>query len=510
MTPQFRHRRRAEEFAALVDAPVGVASAGDQGRLLAVVAELREQGGLAVGATPKPAFSTDLRARLLAEASETSETSRVPQALLPVPDRPRTVRQRRLVAAATATIVLGGTAGMASAAQGALPGEALYPVKRGIEQVQVGLAGSSLERGRQLLEQASTRLEEVQGLLDSGPVMRATQIPHTLQDFSRQAGEGADLLLRSYRDTGNPGTVATVRAFAKQQLQTLTGIAGVTPPKAHQDLVVAATTLGSIDGDARGVCEDCTDIPALQVPAPLTTPAVDPEVHPTGAGEVTTPDVTGAPPARAGDDLGIDLIDLAPPSAAPPLDLAVPRIPALEPPTSDGATTPVPAPSTGGTTTGGTPTGGTTIGGGTTGGSTTGEATTGGTATGGSSPGDPLGGTTTTDPAPSDAPPSSPAPDDHPAPSEPPSAAPTDKDPTGTAAPTQGPSPDESTGAPVTPDASVPTPSVPAPSSAGTPNPDPTQGQQPPEQTPTDAASAVGGGAIQSPSEGPSSAPPVQ
>src|SRR3954468_10383603 len=120
MTPQFRHRRRAEEFAALVDAPVRVASAGDQGRLLAVVAELREQGGLAVGATPRPAFSTALRARLLAEASE---TSRVPQAPLTVPDRPRTVRQRRLVAAATATIVLGGTAGMASAAQGALPGE---------------------------------------------------------------------------------------------------------------------------------------------------------------------------------------------------------------------------------------------------------------------------------------------------------------------------------------------------------------------------------------------------
>src|SRR3954451_2740701 len=123
---------------------------------------------------------------------------------------------------------------MASAAEGALPGEALYPVKRGLEQAQLGLAGSALARGRHLLEDASTRLDEVQGLLDSGPVTRATQIPHTLQDFSRQAGQGADLMLRSYRDTGNPRTVATVRTFAAHQLQTLSGIAGVTPSKAHE------------------------------------------------------------------------------------------------------------------------------------------------------------------------------------------------------------------------------------------------------------------------------------
>ena len=36
---------------------------------------------------------------------------------------------------------MGGTAGMASAAQESLPGQALYPVKRGLEKAAVTLSG---------------------------------------------------------------------------------------------------------------------------------------------------------------------------------------------------------------------------------------------------------------------------------------------------------------------------------------------------------------------------------
>ena len=58
----------------------------------------------------------------------------------PSPVRTRGKRERRLVAVASAAVLLGGTAGMATAAQNALPGEALYPIKRGIEKAEAGLS----------------------------------------------------------------------------------------------------------------------------------------------------------------------------------------------------------------------------------------------------------------------------------------------------------------------------------------------------------------------------------
>jgi Domain of unknown function (DUF5667) len=328
MSPVFRPRRRAEEFAALVErsaapgTPVEVGAGMEQARLLELVAGLRARSE--AGPTPRPAFTAGLRDRLMAEAV----TGLPGQETAPlVPDHPRSGRERRLVAAATVSIVLGGTAGMASAAEGALPGQALYPVKRGIEQAQVDLADSAFARGRRLLQNASTRLDEVQGLLQSGPVTRATEIPHTLQDFSQQAGEGADLMLRSYRTTGNPETVATVRQFAATQLHTLKHFASVTPPKAHRDLLVAATTLGAIDGSARVACDDCANIPPLEVPVTLKDHSAEATaVHLTGATSDTTTVVSDVPPEAPGGDpaRGIALIGLAPPPGLPPVDTALP------------------------------------------------------------------------------------------------------------------------------------------------------------------------------------------
>ncbi|MDX6299148.1 MAG: hypothetical protein QOF53_362 [Nocardioidaceae bacterium] len=328
MSPVFRSRRRAEEFAALVErsaapgTPVEVGVGMEQARLLELVAGLRARSE--AEPTPRPAFTAGLRDRLMAEAA----TGLVRHETAPlVPDHPRSGRERRLVAAATVSIVLGGTAGMASAAEGALPGQALYPLKRGIEQAQVDLAGSAFARGRQLLQNASTRLDEVQGLLQSGPVTRATEIPHTLQDFSQQAGEGADLMLRSYRITGNPKAVATVRQFAASQLHTLKHFASDTPPKAHRDLVFAATTLGAIDGNARVACDDCADIAPLHVPLTLKHHGSEPTaLQLTGATSDTPAVVADVPPEAPGGDPArvIALIGLAPPLGLPPVDTALP------------------------------------------------------------------------------------------------------------------------------------------------------------------------------------------
>ncbi len=275
MIALIRSRQRAEEFAALVDdtrAPLrpvsnesaASASARELDRLVGVVAVMRREASADEAARPQPAFAADLRERLMAEAVEVLTPQ---QAALVLPPRTRGTRERRLVAAATAAVLLGGTAGIASAAQGSLPGEALYPIKRGIEDARVGLATSPGAEGRQLLAHATDRLAEVQGLVAAGPGAGTSQIPATLGEFSSEARRGADLMLTSYADDHDPRTIAALRAFAARDQDTLTALADTAPPEAQPALGEALTVLSAIDARASQACDSCSSLPPLTVPA---------------------------------------------------------------------------------------------------------------------------------------------------------------------------------------------------------------------------------------------------
>src|SRR4051794_30279941 len=136
MTPFLSARKRVEEFADVVDAVLATAS-GAAARppttlepLLDVVVALRS---VPVPA-PRPEFTALLRQRLLADAVTVlapGPGEAPSQTRLPPPGRSR--RPSRVVVAATAIVAVGGSAGVATAAQGALPGDALYPVKRALE-----------------------------------------------------------------------------------------------------------------------------------------------------------------------------------------------------------------------------------------------------------------------------------------------------------------------------------------------------------------------------------------
>jgi hypothetical protein len=232
-------------------------------RLVGVVTAMRREVTENEWATPREDFVLDLRERLMTEA----ESLLTPQkAALTLRPRTRGKRERRLVAVATAAVVFAGTAGMAAAAQHALPGQALYPIKRGIESAQVDLSTSPTSRGNQLLDQARDRLVEVQGLVAAGPATGTSQIPGTLDDFTEQARQGADLLLGSYSDTKDPQAVAHVREFAARDLTILEGLAQTAPPQAQAALSDAATALAAIDSRASEACPACSNLPALQVP----------------------------------------------------------------------------------------------------------------------------------------------------------------------------------------------------------------------------------------------------
>jgi Domain of unknown function (DUF5667) len=279
MTTLFRSRPRAEDFAARVDGTSSLRVAADPAteRLVGLTGLLRDHGRDDPDARPRDAFAAELRSRLVAEAA----TLLTPQnAGLALPSRRRTKRERRLVAVASAAVLIGGTAGMAAAAQHALPGEALYPVKRGIEKAQTGLSVSSEGRGRDLLDQASDRLGEAQGLVDQNSADGMPQVPHTLEAFTTQAQQGADLLLASYQSNRDPETIRAVRGFAARALLGIEALTATAPADARPGLRDAALALRDIDARASGLCDVCADLPALSLPEPfLASAEVDRAMH---------------------------------------------------------------------------------------------------------------------------------------------------------------------------------------------------------------------------------------
>ena len=265
MTPLFRSRQRAEDFAALVDgaSPLREAAGPATERLVGVAQLLRERGAADERAVPRDAFAADLRERLMAEAA----TVLTPQnAGLALPVRTRGKRERRLVAVASAAILIGGTAGVATAAQDSLPGEALYPLKRGIEKAELGLSMSSAGRGHDLLRQASDRLDEAQGLVDQSSATGTPRVPDTVAAFTRSARNGSDMLLASYAESRDPKTVAAVREFTAAALAQVSALNQSAPAEAQPGLRDAAIALRDIDAQASRLCDTCSDLPALSVP----------------------------------------------------------------------------------------------------------------------------------------------------------------------------------------------------------------------------------------------------
>ncbi len=258
MTSLFPARRRAEEFAALVDSD-------DRGGLATAYPDLEPVLGSLRSielVEPRQEFSDELRSLLVAQAHT---LLRPESAGLSLPVRPRTSRERRLVVVASAAVLIGGTASMAAAAQRALPGEALYPLKRGIESVESRLSSSDAGKGRDLLEQASGRLAEVRGLLADNPT--TPQVAATLSAFTTQAADGADLMFTSYQSTGDPATITAVRSFSATAIADLSAIADQVPNDAQDELADAAQMLHDIDQQAAVLCGACSDAAVVQVPA---------------------------------------------------------------------------------------------------------------------------------------------------------------------------------------------------------------------------------------------------
>lgn len=264
MTVPFSARRRAEEFDALLGGASSTShrpalTERDAARfadLLAVVDDLRA----IPGPEPRPEFTASLRARLMTEAdtvlAQQSATVRAEQARLVLPPRPRT-RDRRLATLLGGAALVGATTSMAVAAQTALPGDSLYPVKRVIEDARTQLASDDADRGALLLASARDRLDEVDGLTRSSSPVREAAVADTLVAFDEQATEAAEVLLGSYAESGDEQVVESLRDFTGTSMDRLSALEGDIPDSARDELVAAGRQVAAIDARAATACPTC-------------------------------------------------------------------------------------------------------------------------------------------------------------------------------------------------------------------------------------------------------------
>lgn len=281
MTAVFAGRRRAEQFAALLERPDAATTSTGQGELLELVAALR--------ATPpveaRPAFVRDLRAELLTAA----DTLLVPTPGPPVPDAQtarltlppaQRRRDRRVTALVGALALVGATTSMAVAAQDALPGEALYPVKRTIEDLRADLRVDDHAKGQLLLTDAATRLGEVSTLSRDQDQPDVLAVADTLDAFATQARAASALLLADYAEHAHESSVARLRDFDATSLRRLTQLEPVVPVEARAELMAAARALFEIDAAAQRTCPGCGGTGIHEIPgvfagvASGTAPAV--------------------------------------------------------------------------------------------------------------------------------------------------------------------------------------------------------------------------------------------
>lgn len=308
-------RKAAAEFARAVDAP-GRPTDGPPSPVgadvlrAATVAHRVRAAAPALTPTPDVDFRAALRTRLVAVASvqaataETSEKSRASEVSTAVPARTSRSAERRwaraggVAAGAMASVV--AVTGVAVASQASLPGDPFYGLKRTTEDVQLRLADGPQEQGRQHLDFASERLDEVRGLLLGRDALTGAagatsgsgstdseRMLAGMSDMDDDTTRGAALLDEAFDATGDRAVLEELAGFADRQgaelRELIAALPGDTTARAEQSLALLAGVTAQTE--------------ALLVQGPPTTPLTAP--LPLGPTPDTTAPNTTAPTTSA-------------------------------------------------------------------------------------------------------------------------------------------------------------------------------------------------------------------
>ncbi|OON78341.1 DUF5667 domain-containing protein [Streptomyces tsukubensis] len=151
--------------------------------------------------------------------------------------RPRTRLSKSIAAGGlTVGVAAGAFGGVAAASSDALPGDSLYGLKRGMEDLKLNLAGDDADRGEIFLNQASTRLHEARRLMERD---RAGSLDHeslsevrrALSGVKYDATEGHELLHAAYKKDGSIGPIQALSSFSQSHRESWSALRDRLPPQ---------------------------------------------------------------------------------------------------------------------------------------------------------------------------------------------------------------------------------------------------------------------------------------
>ncbi|EFQ83303.1 hypothetical protein HMPREF0063_11576 [Aeromicrobium marinum DSM 15272] len=272
---------------------------------------------------PSDDFRSSLRDRLMTEAATALE----PRAAVPrravAPAAPG-FRRRVARVSAAAIVAVGGVGLVASSAQ-AVPGDMLYAVKRGVENVEMALQRTETSRGELQLSQAGERLAEAARLaeVEGG----GTAFTTSLKEFRSDAVDGSERLFDDFESSGDGDSIRSVAAFTEESSAVLADIIRVAGPGNESALELTALTITDLAAQARDLCATCADgelsdmvvvsaptaaNPSTSSPLPTPVPVLDdppaevsvaprPGPSPTAAAPVPSPSRPAPSPSPIAD-----------------------------------------------------------------------------------------------------------------------------------------------------------------------------------------------------------------
>ncbi|MFI0940126.1 DUF5667 domain-containing protein [Streptomyces sp. NPDC021020] len=142
--------------------------------------------------------------------------------------------RRLAVGGLTVSVAAGAFGGVAAASTNALPGDTLYPLKRGMEDLKLDMASGDASRGKLYLDMASTRLQEARRLMDRGrgghlDDESVAEVRKALSGMHQEATEGHKLLSQAYQQDGDLQPIETLNNFTEAHRQGWTDLRGKLP-----------------------------------------------------------------------------------------------------------------------------------------------------------------------------------------------------------------------------------------------------------------------------------------
>jgi hypothetical protein len=168
---------------------------------------------------------------------------------------PRSRLSRRLaVGGLSVGVAAGAFGGVAAASTNALPGDTLYGLKRGMEDLKLDMAGSDASRGKVYLDMAATRMQEARRLMDRGrggtlDDESVSEVRKALSGMHQEASEGHRLLSRAYAKDGSLQPMAVLNSFAAAHRQGWTDLRGKLPSQLTDVSNQVSSVFDAIDHD---------------------------------------------------------------------------------------------------------------------------------------------------------------------------------------------------------------------------------------------------------------------